>query len=135
MVNTASECGFTPQYAKLEALWKEYRPSGLMVIGMPCNDFGAQEPGEDQHPLVVGGAGQARLALDIDDARRTHAQAGGDPGRAAECVLSHGQHGQAVDHPVPHHPTAGGVIKNPLPGLHIRMQHQLFQVLQQSPAG
>ena len=45
MVNTASECGFTPQYAKLQAAWDEYRPSGLVVIGVPCNDFGGQEPG------------------------------------------------------------------------------------------
>jgi glutathione peroxidase len=47
LVNTASECGYTPQYAKLQAMWQEYRPSGLVVIGMPCNDFGAQEPGEE----------------------------------------------------------------------------------------
>lgn len=48
MVNTASECGFTPQYAKLQDLWMEYRPNGLVVIGMPCNDFGEQEPGDDE---------------------------------------------------------------------------------------
>ena len=47
LVNTASECGFTPQYAKLQALWKEYRPSGLIVLGVPCNDFGTQEPGDE----------------------------------------------------------------------------------------
>ena len=47
LVNTASECGFTPQYAKLQALWEEYRPSGLVVIAVPCNDFGNQEPGDD----------------------------------------------------------------------------------------
>ena len=47
LVNTASECGFTPQYSKLQALWQEYRPSGLVVIGIPCNDFGAQEPGDE----------------------------------------------------------------------------------------
>lgn len=47
LVNTASECGFTPQYRKLEALWKEYRPSGLIVIGVPCNDFAEQEPGDE----------------------------------------------------------------------------------------
>lgn len=45
LVNTASECGFTPQYSKLEFLWKEYRHTGLIVLGIPCNDFGAQEPG------------------------------------------------------------------------------------------
>lgn len=47
LVNTASECGYTPQYRKLQALWDEYRPSGLIVIGLPCNDFGAQEPGDE----------------------------------------------------------------------------------------
>lgn len=48
IVNTASECGFTPQYAKLQALWTEYRKSGLVVIGIPCNEFGGQEPGDAQ---------------------------------------------------------------------------------------
>ncbi len=48
MVNTASECGYTPQYTKLQAVWEEYRPSGLVVIAVPCNDFGAQEPGDDE---------------------------------------------------------------------------------------
>jgi glutathione peroxidase len=48
LVNTASECGFTPQYTRLQALWQEYRPSGLVVIGIPCNDFGAQEPGDEE---------------------------------------------------------------------------------------
>ena len=47
LVNTASECGFTPQYAKLQALWEEYRPAGLVVLGIPCNDFGAQEPADE----------------------------------------------------------------------------------------
>jgi glutathione peroxidase len=47
LVNTASECGFTPQYTKVQALWQEYRPSGLIVLGVPCNDFGAQEPDDD----------------------------------------------------------------------------------------
>jgi len=45
LVNTASECGFTPQYAGLEKLWQAYRDRGLMVIGFPCNQFGGQEPG------------------------------------------------------------------------------------------
>jgi glutathione peroxidase len=48
IVNTASECGYTPQYLKLEHLWKEYRHTGLIVIGIPCNDFGEQEPGSDE---------------------------------------------------------------------------------------
>ncbi|HQT65199.1 MAG: glutathione peroxidase [Acidocella sp. 20-57-95] len=45
IVNTASKCGFTPQYKGLEALWRDHKDSGLMVIGVPCNDFGGQEPG------------------------------------------------------------------------------------------
>ena len=48
LVNTASECGYTPQYEKLQKLWEEYRPSNLVVIGIPSNDFGEQEPEDDQ---------------------------------------------------------------------------------------
>lgn len=45
IVNTASECGFTPQYEGLEALHREYRERGFAVLGFPCNQFGKQEPG------------------------------------------------------------------------------------------
>ncbi len=46
IVNTASKCGFTPQYEGLEKLHQQYKDRGLMVLGFPCNQFGGQEPGE-----------------------------------------------------------------------------------------
>ncbi len=45
IVNTASKCGFTPQYAGLEELWRKYKDKGLTILGFPCNQFGGQEPG------------------------------------------------------------------------------------------
>jgi glutathione peroxidase len=45
IVNTASACGFTPQYRGLEALYREFEPRGFAVLGFPCNQFGGQEPG------------------------------------------------------------------------------------------
>jgi glutathione peroxidase len=46
IVNTASKCGFTPQYEGLEALYRQYKDRGLVILGFPCNQFGAQEPGD-----------------------------------------------------------------------------------------
>jgi len=48
VVNTASKCGFTPQYAGLENLYKEYQNRGLVILGFPCNQFGNQEPGSEK---------------------------------------------------------------------------------------
>lgn len=47
VVNVASRCGFTPQYAGLEALYRQYKDRGLVVLGFPCNQFGSQEPGDE----------------------------------------------------------------------------------------
>ena len=52
IVNTASRCGFTPQYAGLEALQQRYAARGFSVLGFPCNQFGRQEPGDD---AAIGG--------------------------------------------------------------------------------
>lgn len=48
IVNVASQCGFTPQYAGLETLYRAHRARGLTVLGFPCNQFGAQEPGDER---------------------------------------------------------------------------------------
>ena len=48
IVNTASKCGFTPQYTGLEALWRKHAPEGLVVLGFPCDQFGHQDPGNEE---------------------------------------------------------------------------------------
>jgi glutathione peroxidase len=61
IVNTASKCGFTPQYAGLEALHRAYGPRGFAVLGFPCNQFGAQEPGDASEI-----ANFCKLTYDVD---------------------------------------------------------------------
>ncbi|MET0789954.1 MAG: glutathione peroxidase [Polyangiaceae bacterium] len=62
IVNVASKCGLTPQYEGLEALYKKYQGKGLVVLGFPANDFGAQEPGSNQD---IAEFCQARFAVDF----------------------------------------------------------------------
>ena len=61
VVNVASKCGFTPQYEGLEALQREYRDKGFTVLGFPCNQFGAQEPGDAEEI-----ANFCKLTYDVD---------------------------------------------------------------------
>ena len=62
LVNVASKCGLTPQYEGLEALYKKYQAQGLLVLGFPANDFGAQEPGSNQEIVEFC---QTRFAVDF----------------------------------------------------------------------
>ncbi|HEX7858371.1 MAG TPA: glutathione peroxidase [Sphingobium sp.] len=61
IVNTASKCGFTPQYEGLEALYRDLQDRGLVVLGFPCNQFGAQEPGDAEEI-----ASFCKLTYDVD---------------------------------------------------------------------
>ncbi len=69
LVNTASFCGFTPQYADLQTLWRRYGEKGLVVIGVPCNDFGGQEPGGGES---IKEFCTTRFALDLPLTAKEH---------------------------------------------------------------
>lgn len=69
VVNVASQCGLTPQYAGLEALWKARRAQGLVVLGVPCNDFGAQEPGSEDEIKTFC---ETRFAVDFPMTAKEH---------------------------------------------------------------
>lgn len=69
IVNTASKCGFTPQYAGLEALWKAKRDAGLVVLGVPSNDFGKQEPGTADE---IKGFCEVRYGVDFPLTEKVH---------------------------------------------------------------
>ena len=62
LVNVASECGYTPQYEHLQQLWERYRDDGLIVLGVPSNDFGAQEPGTEAE---IQGFCETRFGVDF----------------------------------------------------------------------
>ena len=68
VVNTASQCGFTPQYAGLQALWTEFRERGLMIVGVPSNDFGNQEPGG---PSEIDDIARGRFGITFPIAAKT----------------------------------------------------------------
>jgi glutathione peroxidase len=69
VVNVASQCGLTPQYSGLEALWTANRDKGLVILGVPANDFGAQEPGtEDEIKTFC----ETRFAVDFPMTAKEH---------------------------------------------------------------
>lgn len=69
VVNVASQCGLTPQYSGLEALWKDKGGKGLVVLGVPANDFGAQEPGTEQEIKTFC---ETRFAVDFPMTSKEH---------------------------------------------------------------
>lgn len=69
VVNVASACGLTPQYSGLEELWKNKKDKGLIVLGVPCNDFGAQEPGTENEIKTFC---ETRFAVDFPLTAKEH---------------------------------------------------------------
>lgn len=73
VVNTASHCGYTPQYAGLQKLWARYRERGLLVVAVPSNDFGGQEPGG---PVEIGKTAQGEYQVSFPIAQKTVVKGG-----------------------------------------------------------
>jgi glutathione peroxidase len=73
IVNTASQCGFTPQYAQLQNLWQKEKDSGLVVVGVPCNDFAGQEPGD---AATIGSFCERRYGVSFPLAAKVHVRGG-----------------------------------------------------------
>ncbi len=69
LVNVASQCGLTPQYSGLEELWRAKRDKGLVVLGVPANDFGAQEPGTENEIKTFC---ETRFAVDFPMTAKEH---------------------------------------------------------------
>lgn len=69
VVNVASQCGLTPQYSGLEALWRARRDQGLVILGVPANDFGAQEPGTEKEIKTFC---ETRFSVDFPLAAKEH---------------------------------------------------------------
>lgn len=74
VVNVASQCGLTPQYAGLETLWKSRKDDGLVVLGVPCNDFGSQEPGSEAEIKTFC---ETRFNVDFPMTAKEHVIGGG----------------------------------------------------------
>jgi glutathione peroxidase len=74
VVNVASQCGLTPQYSGLEELWREKRDKGLVILGVPANDFGSQEPGTENEIKTFC---ETRFAVDFPMTAKEHV-IGGD---------------------------------------------------------
>ena len=87
MVNTASRCGFTKQYADLQDLWERFQECGLVVLGVPSNDFGSQEPGSEREIKTfcevnfnVDFPMTSKVQVKGDDAHPFYRWAGGEVG-------------------------------------------------------
>jgi glutathione peroxidase len=88
VVNTASECGYTPQYAGLQRLFDEYKARGLVVLGFPSNDFGAQEPGGSKE---IAGFCSSRYGVSFPLFEKVHTHG---PGQSPVYHFLAAQHGE-----------------------------------------